>query len=70
MEQLVSTVGLRELYLNLACIGLVIPTSTVDCERGFTTVGRIKTEQPFILSCVGEPSLHLHRRSNFIRVQL
>ncbi|XP_062504912.1 uncharacterized protein LOC134181666 [Corticium candelabrum] len=47
-EQLITVQALRELYPNLsslACIGLVIPTSTVDCEKGFSTVGRIKTQK-------------------------
>ena len=32
-----------DLY-SLACVALVLPMSTVDCERGFSAVGRIKTK--------------------------
>ncbi|KAH3734953.1 hypothetical protein DPMN_041413 [Dreissena polymorpha] len=32
-----------QLY-KLAAVGLLLPTSTADCERGFSTMKRIKTE--------------------------
>ena len=39
--------GLSFLYPALslvAAVGLVIPATTVDCDRGFSAVGRIKTK--------------------------
>ena len=47
MRKLVQNDGLSSLYLALSlvpAIGLVIPATTVDCERGFSAVGRIKTK--------------------------
>ena len=38
---------LRDIFPNLyklAVIALVIPISTADCERGFSTVKRVKTK--------------------------
>ena len=29
---------------KLAAIGLLLPMSTVDCERGFSTLSRVKTD--------------------------
>ena len=29
---------------KLAAVGLILPMSTVDCERGFCTLSRIKTD--------------------------
>ena len=46
MTKFVTTTHLSELYPSLASIapvGLVVPASTADHERGFSTVGRIKT---------------------------
>ena len=46
MEALAKSKGLRELYPNLAklvSLGLVLPTSFVDCERGFSAINQIKT---------------------------
>ena len=46
MLALVASPRFVELYPNLqkmASVGLVVPTSTVDCERGFSAVKRIKT---------------------------
>ena len=35
---------------KILSIGLLLPTSTADCERGFSTLKRIKTEQMSTLS--------------------
>ena len=46
MALLVEKQDLADLFPNLfriALIGLLIPTSTADCERGFSTLKRIKT---------------------------
>ena len=29
---------------KLAAIGLLLPMSSVDCERGFSTLARVKTD--------------------------
>ena len=47
MRKLVQNDGLSSLYPTLslvAAIGLVIPMTTVNCERGFSAVGRIKSK--------------------------
>ena len=43
MSIVVKKENLAELFPNLALIALLIPTSTADCERGFSTLKRIKT---------------------------
>ena len=46
MALLVEKTDLADLFPNLfriALIGLLIPTSTADCERGFSALKRIKT---------------------------
>ena len=46
MALLVEKTDLADLFPNLFCIaliGLLIPTSTADCERGFSALKRIKT---------------------------
>ena len=53
MRELVQNDGLSYLYSALslvAAIGPVIPATTVDCERGFSAVGRIKTKRRTRLS--------------------
>ena len=47
MRKLVQNDGLSSLYPALslvAAIGVVIPATTVDCQQGFSAVGRIKTK--------------------------
>ena len=47
MSKLTSNAQLLDMFPNLAklaAIGLVIPMSTADCERGFSALGRIKTD--------------------------
>ena len=47
MGKLVQNDGFSYLYPALslvAALGLVITVTTVDCERGFSAVGRIKTK--------------------------
>ena len=47
MSKLTSNAQLLDMFPNLsklAAIGLVIPMSTADCERGFSVLGRIKTD--------------------------
>lgn len=46
MTHLLSIHELRTMFPNLnklAAIGLLMPMSTVDCERGFSSLTRIKT---------------------------
>ena len=43
---------------KLAAIGLLLPMSTVDCERGFSTLSRFKTD---LRNCLSNRILnHLH----------
>ena len=47
MTQILSTTELKTMFPNLcklAAIGLLLPMSTVDCERGFSALTRIKTD--------------------------
>ena len=47
MSKLTANEQLKDMFPNLAklaAIGLIIPMSTADCERGFSTLGRIKTD--------------------------
>ena len=47
MSKLMSNAQLLDMFPNFAKIGpigLVIPMSTADCERGFSALGRIKTD--------------------------
>ena len=47
MAKLTSNAQLLDMFPNLAklaAIGLIIPMSTADCERGFSALGRIKTD--------------------------
>ena len=46
MTKVLSTAELKVMFPNLsklATIGLLLPMSTVDCERGFSVLSRIKT---------------------------
>ena len=46
METLVENNTLQAMFPNLAkiaAIGLLLPMSTADCERGFSALQRIKT---------------------------
>lgn len=46
MSRLTGT-ELQDMFPNLsklAAIGLLMPMSTVDCERGFSALSRIKTD--------------------------
>ena len=48
MEVLSSDPSFSSLYpylSNIASIALTLPISTADCERGFSTMNRIKTDQ-------------------------
>ena len=54
MTKLVSNSQLKDMFPNLAklaAIGLIVPMSTADCERGFSTLSRIKTDLRNRLSC-------------------
>ena len=47
MTHILSTTEIQAMFPNLtklAAIGLVLPMSTVDCERGFSALSRIKTD--------------------------
>ena len=47
MSKLTSNAQLLNMFPNLAqlsAIGLVIPMSTADCERGFSALRRIKID--------------------------
>lgn len=47
MTHILSTIEIQAMFPNLtklAAIGLVLPVSTVDCERGFSALSRIKTD--------------------------
>ena len=47
MAELTSNAQLLDMFPNhakLAAIGLIVPMSTADCERGFSALGRIKTD--------------------------
>ena len=47
MSHVLKTEKLCRMFPNLAklaAIGLVLPLSTVDCERGFSTLSRVKTD--------------------------
>ena len=46
MTHILNTTEIQAMFPNLsklAAIGLLLPMSTVDCERGFTALSRIKT---------------------------
>ena len=46
MTHILSTTEIQAMFPNLsklAAIGLLLPMSTVDCERGFSALSRIKT---------------------------
>ena len=48
MAKLTSNAQLLDMFPNLAklaAIGLIIPMFTADCERGFSALGRIKTNR-------------------------
>ena len=54
MTKLISNPQLKNMFPNLAkvaAIGLVVPMSTADCERVFSTLSRIKTDLRNRLSC-------------------
>ena len=54
MSKLTSDAQLKDMFPNvakLAAIGLITPMSTADCERGFSALGRIKTNLRNRLSC-------------------
>ena len=54
MLKLTNNSQLLDMFRNLGklcAIGLVIPMSTADCERGFSALNRIKTELRNRLSC-------------------
>ena len=47
MSHVLKTEELCRMFPNLAklaAIGLLLPLSTVDCERGFSTLSRVKTD--------------------------
>ena len=47
MTHILSTTEIQAIFPNLsklAAIGLLMPMSTVDCERGFSALSRIKTD--------------------------
>ena len=47
MKHLLKTAEMKSMFPNLtslASIGLLLPMSTVDCERGFSTLSRVKTD--------------------------
>ena len=47
MSYLLRTTATSLMFPNqtkLAAIGLLLPMSTVDCERGFSTLSRVKTD--------------------------
>ena len=47
MTHVVKAEELKMMFSNLAklaAIGLLLPMSTVDCERGFSTLSRVKTD--------------------------
>ena len=46
MTHILSTTEIQAMFPNLsklAAIGLLLPMSTLDCERGFSALSRIKT---------------------------
>ena len=54
MSKLATNDQLKDMHPNLAklaTIGLVLPMSTADCERGFSALSRIKTDLRNRLSC-------------------
>ena len=63
MCNLASNGQLRDMFPNLsklAAIGIIIPMSTADCERGFSTLGRVKNDLRNRLSCkILNPLLHI-----------
>ena len=44
MTRLLETPELNANLVKLAAIGLLLPMSTADCERGFSTLSRVKTD--------------------------
>ena len=47
MSHVVKSEELKLMFPNLAklaAIGLLLPLSSVDCERGFSTLSRVKTD--------------------------
>ena len=53
MLLLISNSALQVMFPNLArvaAIGLLLPMSTADCERGFSTLQRVKTDLRNLLS--------------------
>ena len=54
MLKLAYNPQLKDMFPNLAklaAVGLVVPMSTADCERGFSTLSRIKNDLRNRLSC-------------------
>ena len=54
MLKLAHNPQLKDMFPNLAklaAVGLVVPMSTADCERGFSTLSRIKNDLRNRLSC-------------------
>ena len=53
MMHIVKTFKSKAMFHNLAklaAIGTLLPMSTVDCERGFSTLSRVKTDLQNYLS--------------------
>ena len=63
MHKVTSNGQLQDMFPNLsklAEVGLIIPMSTTDCERGISTLGRIKNDLRNRLSCkLLDPLLHI-----------
>jgi hypothetical protein len=63
MHKLTSNGQLQDMFPNLsklAVIGLIVPMSTADCERGFSTLARVKNDLRNRLSCkILNPLMHI-----------
>ena len=58
MSHLLKATEMSLMFSNLAklaVIGLLLPMSTVDCERGFSTLSRVKTD---LRNCLNNTTLN------------